>query len=163
MGVAARIPYFGAAIALVRFSLAISQIFDVDVCPEPSVIGQVPSVMIGVVVDYDTVAVPQPVVAETVIIRCYAEVESVEEEPFPISSPQMPDMAFSDASGKAAVFKGMVQVIVRIVTASIVSHPLIIGMDVRSFRVSGLVRRKISPFVRPWCFDSRGRLISSGF
>jgi len=62
--------------------------------------------MIGVVVDYDTVAVPKPIVAEAVIIRGYAEVEPVEEEPIAIPSPQPPDVAFSDASGETAVFDG---------------------------------------------------------
>ena len=45
-----------------------------------------------------------------------------------------------EAAGKASVFPRPVDVKPRIVTALIVSDPFIVGMNVRSFRMTRLIR-----------------------
>jgi len=48
-------------------------------------------------------------------------------------------MTAAEAAGKAAVFPGMVNVIVGIIATGIVADPLVVAMDVRGFRMIGLI------------------------
>jgi hypothetical protein len=48
-------------------------------------------------------------------------------------------MSAPEPAGEVAVFPGMVEVVVRIVTAGGMADPLVVGVDVRSFRMAFLV------------------------
>jgi len=96
-----------------------------NVSAEPYVIRQVPANMIGIVIDYDVVAVPQPVAAIADIDRRNAEVESAKPEATGTAAGQPPRMTLTDAAGKVPVLEGMIQVVARIVGAAIVADPFV--------------------------------------
>ena len=115
------------------------QVHHVDVGAESDVIGEIPTVMIGVVIDDDVIAVPVPIAHIGNIHRCDAEVESPEPEAAGAASDQAPAMGMADAAGEAAVFPGMVEVKAGIVAAGIVADPLTVVMDVRRFGMALLI------------------------
>ena len=53
-------------------------------------------------------------------------------------------MVPANSSWKVAVLPGSIRVIVRIVPARVVPYPLVVGMDVRCFRVSRLIAETLS-------------------
>jgi hypothetical protein len=112
---------------------------DVDVGAEPGVVGQVPAVVIGIGVDDDVIAVPQPVTDVIVVVGRYAEVKAIEKEAIAVASAQVVDVSAANAAGEAAVLPRMIEMVVGIVAAGIVTYPLIIVVDVRSFGVVRLV------------------------
>src|SRR6202030_668408 len=118
-------------------ALAWAEILDVDVGAGSGVVGQIPAVVVGIVVDDDGIAVPVPVIGVVVIVGSYAEVEAAEPEAIAVSSAQMILMAAAKAAGEAAVFPGMIQVIVRVAAAGIVANPLVIVVHVRGVRMIG--------------------------
>jgi hypothetical protein len=116
-----------------------AEILDVDVSAEAGVVGQVPAVMVGVVVDYDLVGAPVPVLAKAVVSGGRAEIETAEPEALTVATFDAPHVALAEASGEAAMLPGMINVIVGIIAAGIVAYPLIVGVNVRGFRVAGSV------------------------
>ena len=97
--------------------LAVAEILNVAVGAEADVIGQVPAVVIGIVVDYDLVGGPIPVVTKTIVIGRHAEVEAAEPEALAVAAFDAPLMAAADAAGEAAMLPGMIEVIVRIIAS----------------------------------------------
>ena len=110
-----------------------------DVCAEPGVIGQVPAVVVRIFVDNDGITVPIPIANVAVVVGGDAEEEAAEPETLAISAAQIVRMTAAEAAGKAAVFPGMVHVIVGIIATGIVADPLVVAMDVRGFRMIGLI------------------------
>jgi hypothetical protein len=119
--------------------LASAEILDVNVSAESDVVGEVPAVMVWVVVDCDLVGAPVPVVAEAVVSGGHIEIETAEPEALAVATFDAPHVALADASGEAAMLPGMIKVIVGMVAAGIVAYPLIVGVNVRSFGVAGFV------------------------
>jgi hypothetical protein len=95
--------------------------------------------MVGVFIDDDVIAVPEPVIAEGDIRRGDAEIEAAEPKATGAASRQVPDMASTEATREAPVLPRVVEVVVRIVAPSVVADPLAIGMNVRCVRVPALV------------------------
>jgi hypothetical protein len=95
--------------------------------------------MVGIFVDRDGIIVPVPIPGVVIIIRSHAEVPVVEPETFAISSAKVIYVSAAEPTGEAAVFPGMIDMIVRIITARIVPNPSVIVMDVRDFRVIRLI------------------------
>jgi hypothetical protein len=95
--------------------------------------------VVGVFVDDDVVAVPEPVAAIADVEGADAEVETSEPEAVGAASGEMPDVAAAEASGEVAVFPGMIEVHAGIVTAGVVADPFAVGVNVR--------RVGMSPFV----------------
>ena len=116
-----------------------SQVLDVDVCAKSYVVGEVPAFVVGIVVDDDVVAIPEPVVAEAEVIGRDAEIKTAEPEATGAATAEVPDVAAADAAGEASVLPGMVEVVVNVVAASVMADPFAVGVDVRSVRVTGLV------------------------
>ncbi len=113
-----------------------------DVRAQPGVIGQVPTVMVRIVVDHDLVAIPEPAVAEVIFERGDLKVEAVEPEALHAPSPEPEDMAAPDAAREASMLPGMIEVIVRIGGAGIMSDPgVVVCMDVRGIRMRRLVAK----------------------
>ena len=112
-----------------------------DVGAEPHVIGQVPPVVVGVFVDDDLIGIPDPAVAETNVIRRHAEVKAAKPETRRASTGEMPDVTAAKATGKATVLPRVIEVVVGIVAAGVVTYPLIVCVNVRSVRVPGLVAK----------------------
>jgi hypothetical protein len=119
--------------------LTSAEILDVHVSAEANVVGKVPAVMVRIVVEYDLVSAPDPIVAEAVVSGGHTEIETAEPEALAVATFDAPHVALADASGEAAMLPGMIQMIVGIVAAGIVAYPLIVGVNVRSFGVAGFV------------------------
>jgi hypothetical protein len=71
-------------------------------------------------------------------------------------------VARPETTREASVLKGMIDMIAGIIPSGIVSDPLVIGMDVGCFRVSGLIR-KSPAFRRGRPLTLRGSLSASRF
>jgi len=131
--------------------LAVAEVFDVAVGAEADVVGEVPAVVVGIFEDGDLVSGPVPIVAKGVISRSDAEIGAAEPETRPIAAGDAPNVAAAEAAGEAAVFPGMIKVIVGIIAAGVMTDPLAVGMDVRSFGMALFV----GVFCRRWVFVAR--------
>jgi len=120
-------------------SLSGSEILDVDVSAESGVVGQVPAVVVGIFVDDDGIAVPEPIRGVVVIVGRHTEVEAAEPETFAVSSAKAEHVAAAKAAGEVAVLPSMIDVIVGIVAAGIVANPCVIVVDVRRLGMIGFV------------------------
>ena len=108
----------------------------VDVGASSRVVGQIPAVVVEIVVDNDGIAVPVPVIGVVVIVGSYAEVEAAEPKALAVPSAQMVLMAAAKAAGEAAVFPGMIEMIVRVAATGIMADPSAIVVDVRRIRMT---------------------------
>jgi len=108
----------------------------VDVGAESRVVGEVPAVMVGIFVDHDLVAVPEPVTAQGKIKGGDAESEAAKPEAVGTASANAPYMAAAEATGESAMFPGMIEVEAGIVSPGIVPDPFSVVVDVRSFWVA---------------------------
>jgi len=122
-----------------RRALPRAEVLDVGVGAEPRVVGQVPAGVVGIFVDDDGIAVPIPIIGEVVVVGSYAEVEAPKPEAVAVSSAKVVRMAAAKAASEAAVFPGMIQVIVRVAAAGIVANPMVIMVNVRRLRMIGLI------------------------
>jgi hypothetical protein len=95
--------------------------------------------MVRIVVDYDLIVGPIPIVDVCKVKRGDAEVEAVKPKAVGASPANAPDMAAAEATGKAAMLPGMIEMVAGVVSSGIVSHPLPVVMDVRSFGVVRLI------------------------
>jgi len=111
----------------------------VDVSAEADVVGEVPAVMVWVVIDYDLVGAPVPGVAEAVVSGGDIEIETAEPEALAVATFYVPHVALADAAAETTMLPGVIKVIVRIIAAGIVAYPLIVGVNVRGFGVAGSV------------------------
>ena len=105
--------------------LAVPQVLYVYVDAGSCVVRQIPAGVVRVVVDHDRVAVPQPVGAETDIVRGHTPIEVIEPKPLRAAAGQMKQVSLADTARETAMFKGMIQMIMRIVGSGVVSHPLV--------------------------------------
>jgi len=111
----------------------------VHVGAEPDVVGKVPAVVVGILVDDDLIRIPKPVVGESEIIRSDAEIKATEPEPRGATSGEVEDVAATKAASEPAVLPGMVEVVMGVIAAGIVADPLIVGVDVGRVRMSASV------------------------
>src|SRR5579864_3278331 len=95
--------------------------------------------MIRIFVDDDLIAIPEPVIAEIVVVGGHAEVEAVEKEAVSGSTGQTENVTPSKAARKPSMFKGTINVVMGIVTSRIVADPLIVGVHVGRVGMSGLI------------------------
>src|SRR5216683_3380078 len=116
------------------FYLLSSQKRNVNVGAEARVIRQIPSHMIGIVVDHDAVAVPKPVVDIRVVEIRNSEVKAVEPEAFSVSAAQYPHVPRTEPAAEPAMLPWMVNAKTPIV--GIVSDPAIIPVNMRSVRMA---------------------------
>src|ERR1022692_1308284 len=96
--------------------------------------------MVGVLVGDNLIAVPVPAHHDVVIVRGDVPVEIVEPEAFPVSSRHHEYMLRSKAAGEASVRPRRIEVVMRVVGATIMPDPFVVlGVDVRNFRMTFLV------------------------
>jgi hypothetical protein len=108
-----------------------AEVLHVDVGAQPDVVGEIPAVVVGVFVDDDLVAVPEPVTAESQVKRGDAEVEAVEPETVGTTSGNAPDVAAAEAAGEMAMLPGVIEVEAGIVRSGVMSDPGAVVVDVR--------------------------------
>jgi hypothetical protein len=119
--------------------LSVAQVVDVHVSAEADVVGEIPAVVIGIVVEDDVVGIPGPIVTEGYIVGCDTEVEATEPESRRAAADDAIGVAASDASREVAVLPGMIEVVVNVGAASGVADPFVVGVHVRGFGVAFLV------------------------
>lgn len=106
---------------------------------ESRVVGEVPAFVIRIVVDNDVIVVPIPIINVAEIEGSYAEVISAEPEAVGPATTQAPHVTRSDSALEAAMLPGAVEVEPGIAAAIGVANPLVILVNVRSFRVRGFI------------------------
>ncbi len=117
-----------------------SQIQHVHIGSQARVVRQVISNVVGIVIDDDVIAVPQPVVASIVIVRSCLKEESADVKALAVAAVQPPDVPGPEGPGEASVLPGMIKMIVRISPAGFVPHPaIVLSVNVRRGRMPGLV------------------------
>lgn len=121
------------------FSCLGSEVLDVDVGTESDVVGEIPAGVVGIFVDHDVVAIPEPAVAVADVVGSDAEVEAAEPETIGSASGEPPDVTAAKAAGKASVFPRMIEMVVRVVAAGVMADPLAIGVDMRRVGMTGVV------------------------
>src|SRR5580692_7287941 len=97
--------------------LLVSQIFDVTISAQPNVVSQVPADMVGIGVDDDVVAVPEPVIAEADVGRGDAKEEPVKAETLRAAACKAVDMARAEGAWKVSVLPGAIEMVARIILA----------------------------------------------
>jgi hypothetical protein len=118
--------------------------------------------MVGIVIEHDLVAVPQPIIGVSVVGIRDTEKESAEPKTPGAAATESIDMAPADAARESPMFERPVEVVRRIIASRIMPYPLVIGMDVRSFRMSGLIR-ETAVARRAALLDATRFLLSSAF
>jgi hypothetical protein len=94
--------------------------------------------MVGVLVNYDLIAGPEPVSDDVVIERGNVPVEIVKPEAFPVSSHKVE--LHSKTTAEMSVRPRLSEVVIRIVAAGIMTDPFIVpGVNVRNGRMTLLV------------------------
>jgi hypothetical protein len=108
----------------------------VNVCTEADVVGEIPAHVVGILVDHDVVAIPEPVAAKAEIDWSNAEIETTEPEAAGASADEVPDVSASEAAGEMSVFPGMVEAKCGGIAAVVMTDPGTVVMDMRSFGMS---------------------------
>ena len=107
--------------------------------------------MVGVFVDHDLIASPVPVRDDVVVVWSNVPVEIVEPEAFPVSSGEPEYMLRSEPAGEASVRPWLVNVVVGIPGATVMSDPLIVrGVHVRQFRMTWTIRGNVVLICGSW-------------
>ena len=109
----------------------LTQILNVNVGTQANVVGEIPAIVVGVFVDDDVVAIPQPVAAVAQIKSRDAEVEAAKPEAALTASGKAPAVTSAEAAGEVTVLPGVVEMEAGIVAAVVVSNPLAVVVDVR--------------------------------
>jgi hypothetical protein len=95
--------------------------------------------VIRVFIDHDRVAVPKPVIHVVKLERGNGEIKSVEPEAPRASSREVKLMAAAESAGEASVLPRMLNMQAWIVAAHVMADPVVIGVNVGSFRMPGPV------------------------
>src|ERR1019366_7147797 len=80
----------------------------------------------------------QPV-TEADVVGSHRKVETAEPEAAGTTACEVPDVAAPDTTGQATMLPRIIQMVMRVVPAGIMAHPLSTGMYVRSIGMSCLV------------------------
>jgi hypothetical protein len=121
----------------------------VDVDAQADIVGKIIAGVVGIFIDHDVVVVPEPIVGIVVVVRCELEVDAADAEPLAAAAAKPPDVLRANAEGEASMFPGMVQMIVLVAAAGVVSHPNIILVDMRGLGMAGLIV-KSAPLILLW-------------
>src|SRR6201747_2846758 len=105
--------------------------------------------MIRNVIDHDIVAIPVPSIAKGQVVRSHAKKKTADEEAARSASVEMPDMRRSKPCCEMPMVIGMIEMIVRVIRAAVVSNPMSVVVDVRSTGVAGAIAEV------PVCFRVR--------
>src|ERR1039458_1255949 len=99
--------------------------------------------MVGVLVDHDLIAAPVPTYDDVIIVRGDVPVPIVKPEALRVPAGKVEHMFRSKATREGSVPERLIEVVMRIIAAAIVSDPLIvISVNVRNFRMPLLVHGK---------------------
>jgi hypothetical protein len=123
-----------------RCAQSAALVHEVHVGAEPHIVAEIPTVVIGVIIDYDVVAVPQPIIAKGIVERGDGEEETTYRKSIVVTAVKPPDMARSPGTREMTVLPRMIKVIVRIIATSVMTYPPIaIGVHMGRGRMSGSI------------------------
>jgi hypothetical protein len=129
--------------------------FDVDIRAQTHVIGEIPAWMIWVIIKHDVIRIPHPIAAVRDVVRSDGEKPAFNGKPRWAAAMNSPDVVSPHNTREVAALPGMVEMVMRIIAAAIMSDPAVIfGVDVRRFRVP-LHVVKLAVFVSCGCAVSR--------
>jgi len=117
----------------------LAQIQHVNVRPKPYVVGEIPAIVVGIVVNDDFVAVPEPIAAVTNIKAGDAEIKTAKPEATGSSTDKSPTISCADMAREVSVLPGPVEMETWIIPALVVADPLPVMMNVRCFGMILLV------------------------
>jgi len=86
-----------------------SQVHHMNVSAKPYVIRQIPTLVVGVVIDHNVVAVPQPAITESHVRRCDVPVPSVEPKTSGATTAEVPNMVATESAGEVSVLPRFVE------------------------------------------------------
>ena len=104
-----------------------------NVSAQAYVVGEIPAVVVGILVDHHVVSVPIPVIGVGKVKRGDAEVEAAKPETAGIPTFDAPPMSTTEATLKAAVLPGMVEVETVVIPPHVVADPFAVVVDVWGF------------------------------
>ena len=116
-----------------------SQIHHMHIGPKPGVVCEVPAGMIGILVNHDGVAIPEPAINIAKLVWEYAEKVTVKPEPIAVPALEPENMAGSKTAAKASMFPRMIKVEASIIRSRIVPDPFTVRLDVGRVRMPGSV------------------------
>jgi hypothetical protein len=108
----------------------------VSISAQPGVISQVIARVVRIFIDHDVVTIPEPIIDKAVIVRRNTEVGAIKPESIPVTSPKVKLMPTTEAAREASMFPGMFHMVVGIVPPGIMSNPVTVCVNVRSFRMA---------------------------
>jgi hypothetical protein len=108
----------------------------VNVSAKSYVVGEIPAVVVGIFVNHHIVAVPIPVIGIGKVKRGDAEVEATKPETAGIPTLDAPPMSATEATLKAAVLPGMVEVEAVVIPPHVVPNPFAVVVDVWGLRMA---------------------------
>jgi hypothetical protein len=108
----------------------------VNVGAQPHVVSEIPAFVVGVFINHDIVAVPQPVVRVGEVKRGDAEVVAAKPETAGIASLNAPAVSTAKAAIEAAMFPGVIDVETDVIAPAFVSHPFAVVVNVRGLGVA---------------------------
>jgi hypothetical protein len=127
--------------------------------------------VIWIVVDYDVVAIPEPIVGVVVVVRRDAPEISAEPETVTASAFDAINVVAANFTAEVSVFPNAILMVTRIVAASFMADPLIaLRMDVWGFGMALLVAERLTSLVATWaaativaalCLDCAATLTSA--
>ena len=107
---------------------------------EPGVVGEIPAGVIGIVVDHDVVAVPQPIAGVVIVVRRDAPEKATKPETVAAAAFETINVVAANFAAEVSVFPNVILMITAIVAAPVMTDPLIVlSMHVRSFGMALLV------------------------
>lgn len=123
-----------------------------NVRSQPDVVGQIPAIMVGILVDHDVVGIPDPVIAIADIVGSNRKIEAAKPETARASPFDAKHVSLAEPAGKSSVLPGTIEVVVRIILACVMPDPLVAaGVDVGRFGMPLLIAVGTSLF---WSLSS---------
>jgi hypothetical protein len=127
------------AITIDSIDLESAEKQNVNVSAKTHVVGQVPTNVVWILVNDDLVTIPEPISAIAQVVGSDAEKEAAKPEAARTAAFKMEHMIGTKRTLKMPVLPRMVEAIVRVTTASLMSDPLAIVVNVGRFGMSGPV------------------------
>jgi len=118
-----------------------SEVLHVNVSSQSRVVGQIPAVVVGVFVDHDLVAVPEPVSGQGQVKRGHAERPTVKPETAGAASANAPYVAAAESAGEMAVLPGMIKMEAGIIAPGVMPDPGAVVVDMRGLGMAFLVMK----------------------
>jgi hypothetical protein len=95
--------------------------------------------VVGILINHHGITIPEPVIAEAVVVWRNAEVVATEPETAPVASLEPEAMVGAEPALKVSMFPRVIDVVVRIAATGIVSDPMVVMVNVWSVRMPGVI------------------------